>query len=64
MSKKQQFNIRLETRLIAVIDRIAAELGCSQAGVVIQGVRLLAKREGVPIAAPKTDGKNLEKNAE
>lgn len=58
---KQQFNARLEEHVISTIERLADELGCSQASVVAQAVRLLAKREGVTIEAPK---KQTEKRSE
>jgi hypothetical protein len=50
----QQFNARLSPDTIATINALAVALGCSQAAVIHQAVRLLAKREGVEVpAAPK-----------
>ena len=44
----KQFNCRLQPETVGMINRLAAILGCSQAAVVHQAIRLLANREDPP----------------
>jgi len=50
----RQFNCRLDDRTFDLIERIRTEHACTQAQVVKQAVRLLARREGVKPAQEKT----------
>ena len=57
---RDQLNVRLEKHVAETIKTLADVLACSQAAVVTQAVRLLARREGVPVAQKKS----LEKRDE
>ena len=58
--RRDQLNVRLEKHVAETIKTLADVLACSQAAVVTQAVRLLARREGVPVAQKKS----LEKREE
>lgn len=45
--KTQQFNVRLQSVTLDQINALCEALGCSQADVIRQAVRLLFRREGL-----------------
>jgi hypothetical protein len=57
---KTQFNCRLSTQTLDTINTLAAALECSQADVIRQAVRLLARREAVPPREAKTPGETKQ----
>lgn len=52
-SERKQLNVRLSDHAWELLDQLIATTGLSQADLVTQGLRLLAKREGVTVEAPK-----------
>lgn len=60
MSQTRQFNVRLSAKTLDLIVALAAALECSQADVVRQAARLLARRH--EITPPKPPEKKSKKS--